>query len=221
MTLRDELWSQIKDVYDAVVAHPFCLGLTEGTLPEEALRYFVAQDLYHLRNYARALTASAAKAPTENDVALFAKYAVGAITAQQGMHRGLANMLAAPGTGTSIEPMGPTTKAYGSFLLATCSNGSFAEALGALLPCYWFYPRVAEELLRRSSPKPLYERWIKAYHPGEAYQALLDALLKLVDRVGEAISPLEKTRLVEHLVTASRYEWMFTDAAWRRLAWPV
>lgn len=220
MVLRDELWAEIKAIYDAVVAHQFVIGLTDGSLPAEALRYFMAQDIFHLRNYARALTTCAAKAPAEHDAALLANYAIGAITAAEKAQAGFSKMFGNP-VPAGTASVGPTTQAYGSFLVATCSNGSFAEALGALLPCYWFYPAVAEELLRRSTPESAYRRWIEAYHPGEKYEELLGALLALIDRVGETISPGEKARMVEHAVTASRYEWMFGDAAWRRLAWPI
>jgi thiaminase/transcriptional activator TenA len=42
-----------------------------------------------------------------------------------------------------------------------------------------------------------------------------------VDRVGESASAAEQTAMREHVVTTSRYEWMFWDAGWRRETWPV
>ena len=47
-----------------------------------------------------------------------------------------------------------------------------------MLPCYWIYARVGEELLVRGSPDPLYARWIAMYG-GAEFQAVVDAVLEL------------------------------------------
>ena len=57
----------------------------------------------------------------------------------------------------------PTSLAYTSYLLATARGGSYAEGVGAVLPCYWIYWEVGKELLRRGSPDPRYQRWIDIY----------------------------------------------------------
>ena len=63
-SLTDELWASITPVYDAIVTHPFVTGLGDGTLPLDAFRFYVVQDAHFLREYARALTLTAGKAPT-------------------------------------------------------------------------------------------------------------------------------------------------------------
>ena len=89
-----------------------------------------------------------------------------------------------------------------------------------MLPCYWIYARVGEELLDAGSPDPLYARWIAMYG-SEEFQAVVDAVLDLTDRVGAAASSRELALMREHMIVTSRYEWMFWDAAWRRETWPV
>ncbi|HSA48946.1 MAG TPA: thiaminase II [Yinghuangia sp.] len=220
MAFSDELWSKIEGIYADILAHPFVLGLTDGSLPAEAFRHYVVQDSHYLRDYARALAVCAAKAPDENAVRQFAADAAGAIAAEQAMH---ADFLAAYGSSAEQaagEPVLPTTRAYSSYLLATTYGGSFAEGLGAVLPCYWIYARVGEALLEKSSPDPLYARWIATYGD-EAFQSTVRAVLDLTDRVGADLSPTERAKVTAHFVTTSRYEWMFWDAAWRREAWPV
>ncbi|MDL5156761.1 thiaminase II [Actinomycetospora termitidis] len=216
MTFSDELWDGAADVYDAVLAHPFLTGLTDGTLPHEAFGHFVTQDSHYLRGYARALAVLAARAPTEDDTTLFAQHAAGAIAAEQEMHAELSEALHVD---RSAAPA-PTTLAYTSYLLATVHGGSFAEGLGAVLPCYWIYARVGEALLATSSPDPLYARWIAMYG-GDEFQAVVDAALGVMDRVATDLAAAERARVLEHYRTTSRYEWMFWDAAWRRETWPV
>ncbi|MFD7903241.1 thiaminase II [Kitasatospora sp. NPDC059722] len=220
MRLTEELWSAIEPVYAEILAHPFIGGLTDGTLPREAFRHFVVQDSHYLRDYARALAVCAAKAPGEEDVRAFAADAVGAIAAEQGMHAEFMTAFGASAEQAAEEAVLPTTRAYTSYLLATVYGGSFAEALGAVLPCYWIYARVGEALLAQGSPDPLYAKWIATYGD-EAFQSVVRRVLALADRIGEELSPVERRRVVEHFTTTSRYEWMFWDAAWRGERWPV
>jgi thiaminase/transcriptional activator TenA len=216
VAFSDELRESAADVYAAIRAHPFLTGLTDGTLPHAAFGHFVAQDRHYLRGYARALAVLAARAPTEDDTTLFAQHAAGAIAAEQEMHAALSDALALdPDT-----PTAPTTLAYTSYLLATCHGGSFAEGLGAVLPCYWIYARVGEALLAESSPDPLYARWIAMYG-GEEFQSVVEAAVRVMDRVAGELGPAERARVLEHHRTTARYEWMFWDGAWRREGWPV
>ncbi len=117
--------------------------------------------------------------------------------------------------------MGPTTRAYTSYVLATVYGGSFLDGLAAVLPCYWIYARVGEDLLARSSPDPLYRRWIEAYG-NEAFQ---DTVRRggRPRRPGSARRPPRRSgpRAGEHFVTTARYE---VDVLGRRLApgaWPI
>lgn len=216
--LSARLWESAEATYAAILAHPFLQGLTDGTLPREAFRHFVVQDSHYLRDYARALAVCAAKAPTDDDVRAFAGDAIGAIAAEQEMHR---EFMADLGGGRpGDETVLPTTRAYTSYLLATVHGGSFAEGLAAVLPCYWIYAKAGAELLAKSSPDPLYARWIGVYGD-EAFQEVVRRVVALTDRIGEELSPAETARAVEHFSATARYEWMFWDAAWRGETWPV
>jgi thiaminase/transcriptional activator TenA len=216
----DELWSEIEHIYGAILAHPFIAGLTDGSLPRPAFRHFIVQDAYYLRGYARSLAICAAKAPTAADTVMFAQHAAGAVAAEQDLHAALMGEMGSSAELAAAEPIAPTTLAYTSYLLATCHGGSFAEALGAVLPCYWIYARVGDELLARSSPDPLYARWIAMYG-GAEFQAVVDSVLELTDRIGPGLGGRERALMSEHFGTTARYEWMFWDAGYRREAWPV
>ncbi|QMU66889.1 thiaminase II [Streptacidiphilus sp. P02-A3a] len=224
-SFSDQLWAAGDAVHREILVHPFLRGLTDGSLPRAAFRHFVVQDSHYLRDYARALAVCAAKAPTEEDVRAFANDAVGALAAEQEMHADFMAELgpapAAPG-GASKDADGvlPTTRAYTSYLLATVYSGSFAEGLAAVLPCYWIYARVGAELLAKSSPDPLYARWIASY-ADEEFQSVVRRVLRLADRLGEELSEAERRRAAEHFAVTARYEWMFWDAAWRGETWPV
>ena len=215
---RDELFEQIRDSYQAILDHPFVHGLLDGTLPPDAFGHYVVQDAHYLRDYARALAIVAAKAADEDSIVRFSTDAAEAITVERSLHSGLLAELGI--SAADVQPQ-PATVAYTSYLLRTAYQGSFAEAVAVVLPCYWIYALVGAELLAREpSPDPRYARWIATYG-GEDFQAVVAAVLDTVDRIGPNLSPTERARFVSHVRMTTRYEWMFWDAAWRQECWPA
>lgn len=210
---RDELWQVVAGVYDEILTHPFLTGLTDGSLPREAFRHYVVQETHFLPDYARALAACAARAPSPAAVQRFAGDAAMTVEVE---HSLVVELLAAFGLDEAEaykQGAGPTTVGYTSYLVRTCSLGTFPEALGAIVPCYWIYARVGEKLLKQSSPDPLYAWWIETYG-GDEYQETVAGVLDLLDEV-----PMEPV-VLERALTTARYEWMFWDAAWRQESWP-
>jgi thiaminase/transcriptional activator TenA len=214
------MWAAMDGVFQRILAHPFVAGLTDGSLPRGAFTHYVVQDALYLVDYARALAVVGAKAPDDHAIAMFASHARGALEVERSLHAGLLAELGPGEDGVRATPVAPTTLAYGSYLLRSCHQGSFAEGLAAVLPCYWIYAEVGARLLARSSPDPLYARWIATYG-GEEFGRIVADVLALVDRVGAEVSPAEQAAMRAHVVTTARYEWMFWDAAWRREGWPV
>jgi thiaminase/transcriptional activator TenA len=217
---RDGMWRAMEGVFARILEHPFLAGLTDGSLPRDAFAHYVVQDALYLVDYARALALVGAKAPDERAIAMFASHAQGALEVERSLHAGLFRELGVSDAEARAAPVLPTTLAYGSYLLRVCHQGSFADGLAAVLPCYWIYAEVGAGLLARSSPVPAYARWISTYG-GEEFGAIVAAVLALVDRVGASAAAAEEASMRAHVLTTARYEWLFWDAAWRREAWPV
>ena len=218
MSLTDELWDSITDIYQAILSHPFLTGLTDGTLPHDAFAFYVIQDALYLKEYAKALAIVGGRAPDPAATRMFATHAAAAIAVERELH---GELLA--GLGIAPEAVGhaapvPTNLAYTSYLLATALGGSYAEGVGAVLPCYWIYWEVGKELMRRGSPDPRYQRWIDSYG-GEDFGAVVTEVLAVTDRLDPG--PAERTSVLRHFRTTSRYEWMFWDMGYRKETWPV
>jgi thiaminase (transcriptional activator TenA) len=218
--LTHRLWGSIAGLYDQIIAHPFLAGLADGSLDQDKFRFYVVQDALYLREYARALSVCGARAPAEDDVAMFNQHAAGAIAVERELHAGFLADFGLTPAEVEATPMAPTNRAYTSYLLASVYAGSFPEALAAVLPCYWIYAEVGVHLLARGSPDPLYRRWIDTYG-GEEFAAVVQAVRDLTDRVGADLAGPDLARVFERFATTSRYEWMFWDAAWRQERWPV
>jgi len=216
----DELWRGSADIYDAILAHPFFAGLTDGSLEQDAFVFYVVQDAIYLRGYAQALAAVASRAPDTAGTEMFARHAAEIVTVERTLHDSLlADLGIDPASADEAEPS-PTTLAYVSYLLATTRGGSYAEGAGAVLPCYWIYWEVGKTLERAGSRDPLYARWIGTY-ASEEFGAVVRDVLACTDALAGDLREPERERMRRHFVTTSRYEWMFWDMGWRREAWPV
>ncbi len=219
-SFTEELWGGITAIFEAILAHPFIQGLTDGTLPEEAFRFYVIQDALYLRDYARALALAAAKAPQEQAIAMFCHHAAGAIEVERQLHESFFRDFGLTEQQVRATPVAPTNLAYTSYLLRVAYAEPFHELVGAVLPCYWIYQEVGTRLATRGSPNPLYRRWIETYG-GEEFGRVVREVLQLTDRIAEALTPAQRAAAARHFVTTSRYEWMFWEMGWRMERWPV
>ncbi len=219
-TLTARLWRSIEPIYAAILEHPFLAGLTDGSLPRDSFRFYVVQDAHYLREYAKALAVLAGRAHTEDAVLTLSRHAAGAIEVERSLHDSFFRDFGLSPAEVAATPLAPTTVAYTSYLLAAAHGGSFAEGMAAVLPCYWIYRDVGQELLRRGSPDPLYQRWIATYG-GEEFAIVVGEALALMDTAGADIGDAERARVEQRFVTTSRYEWLFWEMGWRQEAWQV
>jgi thiaminase/transcriptional activator TenA len=221
------------DVRAAVDALPFLAALGDGTLDPAVFRHYLEQDGCYLREYTRALALLAARAPRTDDAEVWAGSAAAAVVAERELHADLLGhpLLARTGeagdgpSGASrpsvpVRPS-PTTLGYASWLVARAATAPYAVAAAAVLPCFTVYAEVGHALAARSSQVPdnPFARWTAAY-ADPAFQAASAAAADVVERA-VADAPGDADEAVATAVLATRYEWAFWDAAWRREGWPV
>ena len=220
MSATAGLWRAIEPIYAAILAHPFLRGLTDGSLPQEAFRFYAVQDALYLREFARALSVAAARAPRDEWIIMFNEHAAGALKVEKTLHESFFKEFGLSPQAVAATPLSPTNLAYTSYLLAIAHGGPFHEAVAALLPCYWIYWEVGKTLERSGSRDPLFARWIGTY-ASEEFGSVVREVLGCVDALAADLREPERDRMTRHFVTTSRYEWMFWDMGWRREAWPV
>ena len=214
------LWDSITPIYQAILAHPFLAGLTDGSLPQPAFRTYVLQDALYLRDFARSLAVAAARSPLDPWCEMFAEHARVALVVERSLHESFFKEW-----GMSVEQLdqtlpAPTTLAYTSYLLRVSYSASFEELLGAVLPCYWIYWEVGKALEAQGSPNPLFQRWINTY-AAEEFGSAVRQVLDVMDRCVADLPESRRALVQRHFVTTTQYEWMFWDAAWRGESWPL
>ncbi|ACP49965.1 transcriptional activator, TenA family [Sulfolobus islandicus Y.N.15.51] len=214
MENSEKLWNSIKDIYSSILKHPFILELVEGTLSRNKFEYYIIQDYLYLREFSKALALLSAKAEDEENALLFAIHIQDAIKVEKALHKFYISEF-----NLDVEDyeMSPTNLAYTSYLLAVAYSRPFHEVISAVLPCYWIYMEVGKELLKKGSRDKYYQKWIETYG-GEDYERGVRAVLGIVN--GLKVSEEEFNKMKIHFRTASIYEYMFWDSAYRLERFP-
>jgi len=214
-----DLWASVTDTYDKILKHPFLAELIDGTLDERAFQHYIVQDTLYIREYARVHSIAAGRAEESGDMLRFSQLASEIVHAEQTMHADFFREWGLSDDDVWTTPPAPTTLGYTSYMLAVAYAGTFAEAVGAVLPCAWIYQKVGKTLAETGSPNALYQRWIDLY-AGDEYDTMIQSVLDTADRLGADLSDREQARVQKHFVTCAQYEWMFWDMGYRREQWP-
>lgn len=214
MTFTTDTWERTTSIREAIQTHPFVTGLGDGTLPRATFQEYLAQDARYLADHARVLAALALQAEDPDEVVFWSNASREAIVVERELHATHVELDAAI--------MNPTCRAYTSYLLSLTTRGSYGVAAAGVLPCFWIYAEVGKRLLAKAGDlggHP-YGDWIGLY-ADEAFDTQVEQAKVIVDRLASTTGQDEVERMHEAFATASRYEWMFWDAAWRLESWPV
>lgn len=220
MSFSAQAWSTVAPWYAAITAHPFVTGLRDGTLDTHIFARYLTEDAHYLTGYATALAATSARLADPDDAALLARSAAEATQAERMLHRGfLAPMGIDPDAGHAGEPA-PTGRAYVAMLQAAATLAPVEVAVAALLPCFRVYWEVGSAIAAGEPvPDHPYRAWIDTYADPEFEQATRQ-VEELADRLADTAPESRRGEMLQTYQHATRYEWMFWDAAWRAEAWP-
>lgn len=211
----DELWEEIAPIKKAIDQGQFVRGLGDGSLSQDKFNYYMVQDALYLGAYAKVLAGLATFAHDPDDLVFWAEASANSIKVERELHASHVDVMAA-------ATPSPTCRAYSDFLAAQLASGEYGIAAAAVLPCFWIYQVVGTELLDTAGDleKHPYGDWIGMYaNPMFAEETKI--VRGIVDRVAEGVLELQRQRMRDAFVQASRYEWMFWDAAWRMETWPI
>jgi len=176
MALAAELWKVNAGQAERVLAHEFVRGLSDGSLPLDSFKGYVAQDAYFLEAFARSYAFCLANSTTREDLESFAALIFG-VTEELKLHKAYAARWQ-----VALDDARPVeaTRAYVGFLLTTARGGRLGETIAAMTPCMRLYAFLGQTLAKENTA-PLYADWVKTYaDPG--FEALATQLETLLDR---------------------------------------
>lgn len=218
MRFTDQLWQNACPVYDEILDHPFITELTDGTLSRDRFVFYMKQDALYLQDFSRALAITGSRLPDLEAAQQFMGFAHGVFTVERALHETYFRDFDA----TLDVGKAPGCFAYTNYLLASATTAPHYEAAAALLPCFWIYREVGNEIVRRSrggvGENP-YARWIETYS-GEGYDEHVTIAINIVEALGQDASPEVQGAMLRAFEHSARLEWMFWDSAYRLEQWP-
>jgi thiaminase/transcriptional activator TenA len=214
MGLTDKLRDACEAEWEALHAHPFVLGLRDGTLALDAFRFYVEQNLQYLPEYARAMALAVSRAEDVETMRVFAGELSNVLESEIPQNRELLRRTIALGAADEggAAGMAPATVAYTSFLVGTAARGGPLEVMASIVPCTWSYGDIGRRLRDRTREHPVYAEWVRFFGSDE-YAGIVSAMRRDFERLAAGVDERVEQRLRELFVTAVRLERGFWDMA--------
>ena len=219
-TFTGQAWAATASLRAAIVELPFNRELAAGTLSRERFQHYMIQDALYLEQYSRALAVAAAKAPDAAAMQRFAHAAEEALVVERALHGGFFETFGIdPHQAAAAEPS-PTCYGYTNFLLSVAHVGSYEELVAAILPCFWIYWDVGNQIAKEAGADNPYQAWIDTYSdPG--FGEAVDAVIAITDRAAATSTDARREAMLRAFKRSTQYEWMFWDSAYRLAGWPI
>ena len=135
-----------RNIYDAILDHPFLREMQDGSLDREIFGAYLVQDAHFLRGFAQALRITASKAPKSEWAQFLQKDADAALIEELHLHDSVLGTYEISPEEVAQTELSPAAFAYVNYLLTTAHERPFSEAIAALLPCYWLYWEIGKAL---------------------------------------------------------------------------
>ncbi|WP_236557986.1 bifunctional hydroxymethylpyrimidine kinase/phosphomethylpyrimidine kinase [Citricoccus sp. K5] len=204
------LWAAGAETTEAITDSDFVRALVDGSLPQHAFAFYLAQDALYLNGYARALAALSARSTDPAAQVYWSQAATGALAEEAELHRG---WLGRNSESALTPASSPVTSAYTNFLLATAFGEDRTVGVAAVLPCFWLYAQVGAALPAVPAGHP-YAAWLDTYRDPGFVTATEQALAQLEAEMAAA-SPAVRASAARAYLTACRHELEFFDQALR------
>ena len=205
--LRSSLIDGSSDLIEKLTVHPFLVETANGTISEERFGRWLVQDYLWVKEYERFLAVLAARAPQEVRRSFFE-----ALQNAHGEIELFEEMASRIGVDLLTARMMLACNAYASFLHATVSLKTFAEALAACYGAEYSYLAAWSRVKRdQKSPSP-WQGFIELWS-SESYRDWVDSLGKMIDAVPASSHAVLTDRMQETFRWAIQYELHFWDMA--------
>ena len=197
-------WERIVEVRDGTDADPFVAGLAAGTLPREAFGWYLAQDAEYLHAYADVLARTAELADDPAEAAFWAAGSVECREEELRLHQRWTG-------GGRVEPA-PATVAYVEHLRDAVDAG-YAEAVAAVLPCYWMYADIGTRLAAAVTDDHPYRDWLLTYGD-PAFAEAAERARAIAEKLATdpSTTPELRDRMWQAFATSARHERAFFAA---------
>lgn len=209
-------------IYEAILDHPFVQGIAHGSLPDEALTFYVGQDFNYLNAFIAVYASAIGKCEHRGQMEFFSRQIDFILDSETHPHHVFCDVAGVPYESLQHEPMAPSTYLYTEHMHHAARTGDLIDVVASLTPCAWTYIAMAKTMVAegRNHPGNVFAPWIDFYAGlSTTGESVLPSMLALLDEQAGRYGEEHLRRTEEIFLISCELEWEFWDQAWRRRGW--
>ncbi len=206
-------WNDVEGIYQKILKLPFVRELSDGTLSRERFDFYISQDALYIDNYSRVLAHIASRLPLKRHSEDFLHFALDGVLVEKALHQSFI------GEFQDIPIPAPSCLLYMNFQTSKATGPVEVEA-ASVLPCFWVYQRVGEEIIKKSVSDNPYRHWIETY-ADEEFTVSTRRAIEICDELAENTTQTIRNLMTEAFIYATKMEWMFWDSAYNLERWKI
>ena len=201
--------------WNAVVSHPFCSELADGSLPLDKMRCYLIQDYRFIDGFVRLAASAIHHAPTLPDRLPLAHF-LGIIAGPENTYfQRSFDELAVPSGERENPKLLEPTKAFQALMDEAATSGHYGVMVAVLSVAEWSYLSWASPFASESNRLPFYfAEWIDL-HCGDYFESVVEHLREQLDRSYDNASDVERVLIENAFEKAVILEKQFFDEAYR------
>ncbi|MFT5453087.1 MAG: thiaminase/transcriptional activator TenA [Urechidicola sp.] len=203
------------DDWNDATKHSFCAELASGTLPNDKMRLYLAQDYTFIDNFIRLAGCAIHHAPSLSDRLPLAQF-LGVISGPENTYFQRSFEALDVIEKDRIKPdLLPSTYAFQSLMLEAADSGCYGSMIAVLCAAEWSYLSWAEPFAPAPAALPFYYgEWI-TLHSGCYFESVVEHLRIQLDNAYDKSDSDQKNSISGYFRNAVLLEKEFFDATYR------
>lgn len=220
MSIFEKMQQASLPIIEQIKNLPFIIELIQGRLANDIFIFYLQQDVFYLKDYARALALVGARAETSEHCQQFLQFALEGVTAESLAHTEYLTRFQQQ-TSFSNDDISPSCFSYTHYLVRLAALAPIEEAIAALLPCFSIYYEIGTYIAQNCNAKQNpYATWINLYS-GEDFAQSVQQAIKIINEIAQVASPLLQDKMLKAFITAAKLEWQFWYSAYNKEKWLI
>jgi thiaminase/transcriptional activator TenA len=188
-------------------------------LPLDKFRFYLKQDRYYLEQFGDLHAAIAHQISSPAIKQFLLDGAAGLHDGETQIRHTMFKELAITPAEIKTTPIAPTAYGYVTHMDFQLSHAFPAAAVAALLPCYWLYSEIGQNLKDVHSPVTVYQQFLDSYSAAD-FNDGTQQMIQIVEQLCAPLSDEQKAYVQKVFLQSSTYELHFWQMAYTKEQWP-
>lgn len=222
MKLSKKLINKSQPILEAIETHPFITGIGHGSVPKEALAFYVGQDFNYLNAFTKVYAAAIQKCDDWSQMQLFADQIEFILNGEIRAHEVFCEIAQINYSSLQHAQQAPMTYLYNEHMYNAARTGDLIDVVAAMLPCPWTYNEIGKHLVEKglATDENPFQEWIEFYASVDSEdKASSDRLFAILDTEAKKYRPEYLQQVENRFLKSCELELRFWEQAMQRVDW--